>query len=183
MSLRAEIDDLRSELERQLGDVLRAAEVASMDARWSVVQHHWLGATDVVLATNGRSARGDRVRAVLETMAGAFDRAAGELEQRARARGGDGDDDVLWQFRHRRLSQLAETETAAYLSRIAPPPGLAGVFARAAVRADRYAPPISAAGGSVDTVQCAGCGAPRIGDAEQRICRFCGNELFKPEAP
>jgi hypothetical protein len=61
------------------------------------------------------------------------------------------------------------------------PPSIDDIFA--AATSGPKASPSPPGGPSVDTIACAGCGAPREGKQRYGTCSRCGTPWFAPEEP
>lgn len=157
------------DLDRCLSEMREIARFAATEttAEWQALTEAMTGAPPANLRSAGTAANPAEVRAVLLGIQRMFVHRLRDVTAL--------DDDALWEFRHRRVDQLVETEVAAYIAEVAPRPSVASAFGRAPVRT-----PVLSAAPRVQLYRCRTCAAPRHREAP--TCAYCGNPFFKEHA-
>jgi len=160
---------LERDLERCISEMREVAQWAATETtdEWRAIVEAMTGAPPANLKSAGTAANPAEVRAVLIGIQRMFTHRLADVTAL--------DDDALWEFRHRRIAQLVETEVAAYIAAVAPRSSVASAFARAAVRS-----PVLSAAPRVQLLRCRTCAAPRHREAP--TCAYCGHPFFKEHA-
>jgi hypothetical protein len=162
-----DLEALERDLDRCVSELREVARTAATDTApsWRALVEAMTGSPPAALRPAGTAANPAEVRAVLVAVQRMFTRRLAGVVC--------ADDDRLWTFEHRRLASLVETELAAYIAAVAPPPSVASAFARAAVRTSPSLSPVS----RVQLLRCRTCAAPRHREAPS--CAYCGHPFFE----
>ena len=163
--------ELATDFERWLSHILAVASVARQrPGEWAAIRRTWTPGVPVTGSHVGDAVHPSEVREVLLALRAAYESRLPPERP--------GEDDAMWQFRHRRIVDFVRDETEAYIARVTPRPAIGALFARAAAPTPLQSSSPVESGPSVNVRTCRWCGAPRQIESIYGNCAFCGTPFF-----